>query len=237
MLKQLDRKDVIFIVAVLVLVFGGLTIYKGKVFFNTIRGYDNTIVSVNKRSDLSTSQGKNNQNQYRQNFEASLNGLLKDVYTQMSEYRKRRVLLDKIMRADNLRDAKYIEETYQIAGRTVSDLRQRSSKIILIFNAKDAEIKALVKGRPVEAQRSILASWDKVKKEQVTLYVRYFTIEQDILDRYQSLMVLYYQNRNSVVYFSNANQVSFKDPALNADAGRLLSDINDLKAKQSALTK
>lgn len=174
---------------------------------------------------------------FQKNVEASLNQMLKDVYDEMQDYRKRRKILNDIVKPRNLRDSRYIQESYKLTQETVSDLKSRSNRIIKIFDTKEAEIKALIKDRPRAAQDNILAAWNKMKSKQVSLYVQYFTIEQEILSKYQELIGLYYKNQNSVTYNQEKDQISFTSVDLNNEASQLTLKIQTLKKQQAALTK
>jgi len=241
-LGHIDRKDFIFIVAVLALIFGGALLYKWSALFEVLRGYDRQVVVVNDPSDRSNQRYELTQNpslpvqnQFQQNFEATLNDMLGDVFQQMNDYKVRRKILNDAIRPENLQNATYIEESYQVAGRIVSDLRQRSDAIIRVFGEKDGEIKRLIQNRTPEAQRNIWADWTRMKAEQVSLYVEYFAIEQRILDQYEGLVRHYYAHRDGVVYDSKANSVGFSDPALQQKAQSYVAAINALKREQAAL--
>jgi len=230
MLEHIKRRDVIFIVALVVFVFSVLFFYQGRNF-----SHDKPKGAASQNSAAQTATAA--KQQYLKRFEASLNDLLKGIFVEVNDYRERRRILNNIVRPENLRNAQYISEGYALALQTIPDLQARSVSIIAKFGEKEAEIKRLIKDRPADAQKTILSEWNSMKGEQVDLYVQYFTIEQNILDRYQSLIGLYYQNRQSVIYDEVRNIVSFEGQGLNARAGELSQDITHLKKEQAALTQ
>ena len=232
MAGHIERKEVLYMLILVGFVFGVFYFYKGRHFLNDFSKASDT----QRAATVSGQRAKAKQN-FEKSVEASLNQLLEDVYIEMQEYRKRRKILDDLIKPSNLRDAQYIAESYQVSLQTIPDLKKRSNRIIQIFSAKDAEIKAMIKGRSATAQKNILQSWARVKGEQVDLYVDYFVLEQEILTRYETLMQLYFENRNGVTYSESSNQLMIKPDALNAKALNLTQEIKSLKQQQSALTK
>jgi len=232
MAGRIERKEVIYMLILVSFIFGVFYFYKGQYFLNDFMG-----ASGQSRSTGMVVQRTQADQKFKKAIEASLNSLLEDVLIEMQEYRKRRKILDELVQPKNLRDPKYIIETYQIALRTIPDLRQRSDNIIKVFSAKDAELKRMIQGRSPSAQKNILQSWSTVKAQQVDLYVNYFTIEQTILQRYEQLIGLYYKNRNDVVYYPEGNSVAFNTQPLNAQASAFNQDIKRLKKQQADITK
>ena len=229
MAGHIERKEIIYMLIVISFVLGIFYFYKGQHLLNDMPGGTHKKPIISSKSVAKRA--------FQKNIEASLNQMLSDVYGEMKAYRERRKILDDIIRPQNLQNAKYINESYQLAGQTISDLKQRSNRIIKIFDTKDAEIKTLIKGRPQSAQANILAAWKKMKSQQVNLYVQYFTIEQEILQTYQSLVTLYYRHQNEVVYYQETNQTAFQSSNLNAQATQLSQKIKTLKNKQASLSK
>lgn len=235
MAGHIERKEVIYMLVLVGFIVGVITFYNRQYFLNdAFRNMDHV-----RKSPVVAPKGNSNQaNQtYQKKIEASLNQMLANVYTEMQEYRVRRKILHDITRPKNLQNANYITESYKLANQTIPDLKSRSDKIIAIFSNKDAEIKNLIKNRPQEAQNNILTAWNKMKREQVDLYVKYFGIEQTILDKYQTLINLYYANKNQVVYLTETDQAIFNSPEKNAQAAKLSNEIKALKKQQAALSK
>ena len=242
MFQHLERRDVIFILIMVFFIVIGIWMYADKAEFNTIYGFDRKVVSTKTPHSLdgkvATSTSPSNTDlEYIKTFENSLNMFLADVYEQMKEYRQRRKILSDVLRPENLRNAAYVAQSYQITKQTVPDLSQRSENIIQSFNKKDAEIRALIKDRPAAAQKNIWTAWENVKRKQGTLYVNYFTIEQDVLGSHEALMYHYFQNKDQLQYNDALNTISFTNAELNAKTSQLKSAIDRLKKQQAALSK
>ena len=233
MAGHIERKEVIYMVILVGFVVGVVYFYQGQGSIN-----DNfSRASGTQRAAPVSAQRAQAQRSFEKSIEASLNQLLENVYIEMQEYRKRRKMLDEVVKQESLRNARYIEESYQVSLQTIPDLKKRANRIIQIFSAKDNEIRQMIQGRSPTAQKNILQSWARVKAEQVDLYVDYFVIEQEVLNKYEQLIRLYFDNRNGVIYNDQAN-VALLDPAeLNARAMKLRQDIKDMKRQQAALTK
>ncbi|MFK7839395.1 MAG: hypothetical protein AB8B83_03610 [Bdellovibrionales bacterium] len=234
MAGHIEKREVLYVLFVVCFVFGVFYFYKGQYFLNDFHrasGQSRTVVGVAEHNRAN----KEATVKFRKAVEASINELLSDVFLEMQEYRKRRKALGDIVQPKNLSDPKTIVDTYTIMRQTTADLRARSDRIIKIFANKDAELKNLIKGRSASAQKNILSAWSKVKAEQVDLYVRYFSIEQSILQRYDELTALYFQNRNDVVFYADANSVAFRTQALNQQATALNTSIRQLQKQQASL--
>lgn len=244
MFQHIERRDVIFILVMVFFIIAGIWFYSDKAAFNTIYGFDKKVVATKEPNSLdgkvakTQTSSKNTANQkYLQSFENSLNMFLADVYEQMTEYRKRRKILSDVLRPENLKNSAYIQQGYQLTKQTIPDLTQRSENIIQSFSKKDADIRELIKNRPPAAQKNIWQAWENVKRNQGNLYVKYFTLEQDVLGSHEALMYHYFQNKERLQYNDALNTISFNDAELNAKTAQLKAAINNLKEQQKALSK
>jgi len=232
MAGHIERKEIIYMLILVSFVFGVFYFYKGQYYlhdmFRGSKGFEKTHIIHSQSSAKRT---------FQKNMEATLNDMLKGVFDEMNDYRKRRKILTEIIKPANLRNPQYITESYTLAGQTIPDLQTRSNRIIKIFEQKDAEINRLIKERPVNAQQEILKAWDNIKRNQVNLYVQYFAIEQNLLAQHQALIALYHRHKNEVTYDRESNQATFKQQTLNTEAAKLYQNIRNLKQKQAALTK
>ena len=228
--KKLDRKDIIFMLVLAGFVVGVVLFYERLNFtedvFPDVEGH--------RGSHLITDTSKSKR-VFQKNVEVVLNDMLGGVYAEVQAYRTRKKIVSDLIRPKNLRNVQYIDESYELSQSAIPDLLQRSVLIVQIFNEKETDIKRLVKDRPQAAQDRILSAWKKVKREQVDLYVQYFSLEQEKLLKYQELLNLFYENKSKVLYHEDLDQVYFEDESLNNKIVKIRSDIRDFDQLQASL--
>lgn len=230
---HLEKKEIIYMLILVGFVTGVFYFYNSQhnmlgFVFRNVDGMPKNYVASGQ------SQAKRT---FQKNVEASLNEMLSDVYTELQAYRERRKILHDIVRPRNLRNAKYINESYNLAQQTIVDLGARHDKIMTIFDQKEMEIKNMVKDRPEATKNNVMQAWERMKSKQVRLYQKYFAIEKEMLGYYDGLITLYHQNSDAVMYSAQTDKVIFNSFTLNEQAGILSGNIQALKQQQAALTQ
>ena len=122
-LAHLEKREIIFIAIVVFVFIGGLWFYKDKTFVDVIYAPDRSVAAVNKKNIIKkqSQEAKRQEQAYYKNFENSLNAFLKNVATQMSDYRKNRTVIESALNPQSLRTPQYIEENYQLAKAAIPD--------------------------------------------------------------------------------------------------------------------
>ena len=132
MAGHIEKKEVIYMLILVSFVLGVFYFYKGQHFLNDMfkgqRHFDSRPVV--------TSSGTSQKQTFIKKMETSLNEMLSGVYDEMSDYRKRRKIINELIKPQNLQNAQYITESYQLAQSTIPDLKARSNRIIKIFEQK-----------------------------------------------------------------------------------------------------
>ena len=238
-MAQLEKKEIIFIAIVLTVILGGLWFYHGRTFFDIQHGYDGKVISVNEKNiaKKQSAEKRRIEQQFAQSFEGSLNSFLRIVAEEMTEYKKRRKVVESALNPQNLKTPAYIQQNFELLKTAIPDLQNRSFRIVKAFEDKDKEIKKLVSNRSPEGQRRILQTWETVKSQRGQLFMNYFAIEQDLLGSYEALMYLYHQNSNNLSYNAKNNTLSSSSDDVNEKIVQIQTTINQLKGRQRNLSR
>lgn len=170
-------------------------------------------------------------------FEGILNGFLQEVQANMRDYRQQRKMLTEMADPFNLRQPEYITENYGLLKTVAPELRTKMNSVVAPFEAAQAQIHAALADQPESVRENVWQRWEALKQKQLTLYVEYFTVEDQILTAYEELLGFYYQNQNAILVDSEYLSVSFAEPALEQQEQMLLSRIEELSAQQALILK
>lgn len=239
MMINIQRREIIFILVVCAMIFGGLWFYSGRTLLSTVYSYDGSIIAITDEHEAERGavQKKDPRRALRQNFETSLNDFLQKVYVKMRDYRGARKILDDLVAPHNLQNAAYIEENYALSREMIGVLKGQMDDILQVFAAKEREVHALLKGQPENVQGNVLRSWNDLKANQLNAFVSYFSLEAQVLDAYADVMAFYYSERAGIRYLARRNELAFATPQGQAQERALLDAVQALKTQQSALLK
>jgi len=165
-------------------------------------------------------------------IDALVASFLVELRTAVRDYRTQKSVLKELVDPFNMRSTYYAEENYYFSQSILPALRLKMDKIFKAFEKTDGQIKVLAKDLPEEKQKSVLEKWASLKKEQLNLYVHYFTYEERVVDGYEDLIAFYFQYHNQMILDSEFQTIGFADPSLENQEKSLLQKISNLKAEQ-----
>lgn len=202
--KQHNKKrDVIFVAALVTLIGGGLWLFGEKHHSDNLYGW-NRKLPVAASSDINR--------QFVKKFEFALNEFLQDIRRQMVEYKRRRALLDDLVKPRNLSDALAVKGNYDLSRTLIPQLRADINTLMQTFETKEREVRALSSGQPSSIRSRVEETWANMKEKHIRTYVTYFTLEDEILSAHENLLALYYKKTNNLRFDPQTGQILFSDP-------------------------
>ncbi len=160
---------------------------------------------------------------------------LEDVKTRVAAYNKERQVLKDLVQPANLRRPDYATQNLEIAQNLIPSLRGKMDELILVFENTDQNVQALSADLQEKKRRTILEGWSKVKQEQASRYIDFFSYEEELIAAYERLLGLYAGSEGRYVVDAEHGSVLFEDPALQQEEAALRADIETLAQKQQAV--
>ena len=222
------KRDVIFVVALVTLIAGGLWLFGEKHHSDNLYGW-NRKLPVAASSDINR--------QLVKKFEFALNEFLQDIRRRMGEYKRQRALLDDLVKPRNLSDAPAIKGNYELSRTLIPQLRADINGLMQAFETQEREVQALSSGQPSSIRGRVEETWARMKEKHLRTYVAYFTLEDEILSAHEDLLTLYYRKTNSLRFDPQTNQILFNDPADKQKEQALRHKIGALLKEQAETLK
>lgn len=228
------KRDIIFISCLSALIIIGLIAFTRLHHSENFLGF-NTYVSDTQIEGRSKANKNPSQSIATEELELFLNSFIDSLYKKAQDYKKHRKVLDQLINAKTLKSPDYIDQNAKIMEDLIPQLRRKIDAVMSVFSKADKGFSSWMKSQPPAAASIAKKSWLSMRKQQYTLFVKYFDLEQDLFQQYQALMSLY-QNNKAALYF-DGNAVAITDAQLARQEQTIRSQIKSLKAQQSALFK
>ncbi|MCB1531944.1 MAG: hypothetical protein KDJ35_03645 [Alphaproteobacteria bacterium] len=167
-----------------------------------------------------------------QQFEYTLNVMLRDVAVKTSEYQKTRKVMEDLVQPENFEKPDYIDENYLVFQETLPALKEKSAEILTVFEKADADINALAAKKDEKGRAVILEQWSELKQKDAAAYQRFFELEAELLEAYDRLMRFYYVKRGTYTYNSETQRIEFKNESDDALQKNLILQINRMERAQ-----
>ncbi|GJL84979.1 MAG: hypothetical protein DHS20C02_07540 [Micavibrio sp.] len=144
-------------------------------------------------------------------FENFLNDFLRGVNTQIKDYKKQRKILAEAIRPVNLRSPTYVEENYTLVQQTAPELRSKMEVLMQTFSRAKEDIESLLSSQPPETRNAILKEWQKMEEKQVSAYISFFMIEEDLIVTHEQLMSFYDQTSATFSVDVSSGEIVFEN--------------------------
>lgn len=171
-----------------------------------------------------------------QHFEAALNTLLIDVQNKAKLYRTQRATLFELTSPQTLGQASDINAHYQDVQRRVALLRATIDDIMLSFENANAAVEDLLyhNVEDEDKRQALLESWHAMKTEQVSSYLDFFDIEEQIITAQLNLMAIYDAHAGDIVYDSTRGALTLTDQQAQNQTEAMRDLIDALRKEQVA---
>lgn len=177
-------------------------------------------------------EAQNRERKIKAEFEEFLNALLKQIAAESELYKKSRMVLTGLVQPMNMAQPEYIKENAALAEDTLATLRGQMDKIMNLFTEANQRVEKLTADISPEARATILESWNKMRAEEIGLFVQYFESEQVVLDDYKALIDFYAQKREALHVDAQSGEIVFDDPEDEKKAMALRAEIKELTIQQ-----
>lgn len=167
-------------------------------------------------------------------FEVALNRLLIDVQTKARLYRAQRAELFDLMRPEALGTVADMNAHYQDVQRRAALLRTTIDDILLSFENANAHVEELLyqNVEDEDTRQALLESWQNMKEEQVSSYLDFFDIEEQIITAQLNLMAIYDAYAKDVIYNAALKDLTIDDPQAQTQADDMRALIESLRKEQ-----
>ncbi len=168
-------------------------------------------------------------------FEQILNSLLAEVQEVFNVYRKERKVISDLVKEENLRDPKYVEENAVLMTEVTAKLRKKADEVLAIFEKADTDIQEILAGVSEESRQELTEKWDALVQENIGAYQNFFRNEEKAAKAHASLMRFYYKKRNAYSFDEKTKKIVFVKSSDQEFARKLRVQVNRMSRTQNMI--
>lgn len=231
------KKNIIFISILTGFIILGTLLFLNVHRFENLYGFNTYVPGnhVGQSSRGETRQAERITDKQRKEFEALINGMLKEVFTRTRDYRNKRKVITELVKPDSIREPGFIVENKAQMDAIVPSLKSHITRVLNVFDRADSSFTDWLQTIPRSLRKSMLQRWDAMRTNQLDMFIQFFQLEQSIIDLHVKLMDLYIINKDTLQVYVVGDKIIFQSPEDQRLHQVLLQQIQGLQARQNQI--